>query len=376
MIEIDELRDAARRVLGKHLDRLEILRTPESVPQLNKTLWKTIGELGWLGLCVPEEHGGLGQPFSAVATLYRELGRSLSGAAFASAVIGLDMLAQDGAEAGSAAVLEAGIAGEAIAVATSTGTGNLVTSMRGASVVLNGTIRYVLGAGDATHLLVPCDNGDLAVVLIALPNPQVTVTPRATWDITRGAVFDVEITALDIGPESVVLRGSNAERALVRAAAHFDLALACDAVGGAEQIFGETLAYMEARKQFGRAIASFQALKHRCADLRTSMEAARALVDAACLSFAAGQGEWRAMAASSRLFAGAVYRQVTEEAVQLHGGIGFTWEQSCHLFLKRARLNDALGGAAEQRKDEVAVAMLQAAHQRAGSLLSQRIGGQ
>ena len=82
------------------------------------------------------------------------------------------------------------------------------------------------------------------------------------------------------------------------------------------------------------------------------------------------------MAASSRLFAGAVYRQVTEEAVQLHGGIGFTWEQSCHLFLKRARLNDALGGTAEQRKDEVAVAMLQAAHQRAGSLLSERIGGQ
>jgi alkylation response protein AidB-like acyl-CoA dehydrogenase len=137
--------------------------------------------------------------------------------------------------------------------------------------------------------------------------------------------------------------------ALARAAAHFDLALACDAVGSAEQILAETLTYMETRKQFNRVIASFQALKHRCADLKTSMEASRALVDASCAAFAAGQGEWRAMAAASRLHAGAVYPQVTEEAVQLHGGIGFTWEQSRHLFLKHAPLNDVLWRALTPR---------------------------
>jgi len=374
-IELDELRDAARRVLEGHVDRLEVIKNPSTVPALNRALWKTIAELGWLGLCVPEERGGLGQPFTALATLYRELGRSLSGTGFASAAIGLDMLSQDGAHTASVEVLEAGVAGEAIVVVASTGTGTLATSLRGANVVLDGTIDGVLGAADATHLLVPFEVGEPAVALVALPNPRVSVTPRATWDITRGAVVELGFDALEIDPGSVVLRGEPAARALARAAAHFDLALACDAVGGAEQIFGETLAYMETRKQFNRAIASFQALKHRCADLKTAMEGARALVDASCTAFATAQGEWRTMAAASRLHAGAVYRQVTEEAVQLHGGIGFTWEQSCHLFLKRARLNDVLGGSAEQRKDATAAVMLRAAHERAGSLLSHRLDG-
>jgi len=374
-IELDELRDAARRVLEAHVDRLGIIKDPSTVPALNRALWTTIAELGWLGLCVPEERGGLGQPFTALATLYHELGRSLSGTPFASAAIGLDMLSQDDADSASVGVLEAGVAGDAIVVAASTGTGTLRASRRGANAVLEGTIHGVLGAADATHLLVPFEVEEPAVALVALPNPRVTVTPRATWDITRGAVAELAFGGLEIDPGSVVLRGEPAARGLARAAAHFDLALACDAVGGAEQIFGETLAYMETRKQFNRAIASFQALKHRCADLKTAMEGARALVDASCAAFAAARGEWRTMAAASRLHAGAVYRQVTEESVQLHGGIGFTWEQSCHLFLKRARLNDVLGGTAEQRKDGAAAVMLRAAHERAGSLLSHRLDG-
>ena len=375
MIEVDELRDAARRVLGGSLDRQEILRTPASIPQLNKTLWRTIVELGWLGLCVPEAHGGLGQSFIALSTLYRELGRSLPDASFASAAIGLDVLSEAAAHDVAAKTLEAGIAGEAFVVSTTSGRGRVEIAARGDSVVLDGTLRGVLAARDATHLLVPIGQTEPAIALVALPNPHIAIVPRATWDMTRGEVCDVTFSALEIAPDEILLRGPAAERALLRAAAHFDLALACDAVGGAEQIFEETLAYMETRKQFGRAIASFQALKHRCADLRTSMEAARALVDAACQSMAAGQGAWRAMAASARLQAGAVYRQVTEEAVQLHGGIGFTWEQSCHLFLKRARLSEALGGTAEQRKDELAVTMLRAAHERTGSLLGDSIAG-
>jgi alkylation response protein AidB-like acyl-CoA dehydrogenase len=372
-IELDELRDAAKRVLEKHVDRLEIIKNPAAVPGLNRALWKTIAELGWPGLGVPEERGGLGQPFTALAALYRELGRSLSGSAFSSAAIGLDLLSQDDANAASLPVLEAAVAGDAIVVAAQTGTAGLATSPRGANVLLDGTIQGVLGAGDATHLLVPFEIGEPTVALVALPNPQVTITPRATWDITRGEVFELRFDALEIVPESAVLRGAAAGMALARAAAHFDLALACDAVGGAEQIFSETLAYMDTRKQFNRVIASFQALKHRCADLKTAMEASRALVDASCAAFSAGQGEWRAMAAASRLYAGAVYRQVSEEAVQLHGGIGFTWEHPCHLFLKRARLNDVLGGTIEARKDAAASVMLRAAHQHAGSLLGHQL---
>ena len=373
-IELNELRDAARRVLDRQVDRLAIIKDPASVSRLDRLLWKTVAELGWLGLAVPEARGGLGQPFTALSVLYRELGRALVGNGFASAVIGLDVLSLDGVAPGAATVLEAGIAGDAAVAPAATDSGRLESSTSGANVVLDGALNRVLGVGEATHLLLPFElGGEAALALVALPHPQIQLVSRSTWDVTRGQVHDLVISALEITPESIVLRGQAAGLARDRISAHFDLALACDSVGGAEQIFTETLAYMETRKQFNRAIATFQALKHRCADLKTSMEGARALVDASCAAFASGRGEWRTMAAASRLYAAAVYRQVSEESVQLHGGIGFTWEQACHLFLKRARLNDVLGGTVEQRKDAAAGVLLRAAQEHAGSLFNYRL---
>ena len=143
--------------------------------------------------------------------------------------------------------------------------------------------------------------------------------------------------------------------------AHHDLALACDALGGSDAVFDETLEYLQIRQQFNRPIASFQAIKHRCADLCTALGAAEALVTAACDAFSTRAGDWHTAAVCGRLYASAVYRRVTEDAIQLHGGIGFTWEHRCHRYLKRARLNDALGGTPEQRKDAVAPALFRAA---------------
>jgi alkylation response protein AidB-like acyl-CoA dehydrogenase len=154
-----------------------------------------------------------------------------------------------------------------------------------------------------------------------------------------------------------VLRGADASAALLRIRAHFDLALACDALGGAEAVFDETLAYLHQRHQFNRPIASFQAIKHRCAEHKVSIEASRALVDVACRGAADQCAAWRTKAACARLYAGTVYRNLTEDCVQLHGGIGFTWEYPCHLFLKRARLGEILGGTPEQRKDQAAPAL-------------------
>jgi alkylation response protein AidB-like acyl-CoA dehydrogenase len=199
---------------------------------------------------------------------------------------------------------------------------------------------------------------------VKVSHPGLVIEVRKAWDLTRGQVFDVSFEQLELPLSSLILQGDTASQALLRAAAHFDLALACDAIGGSDQILSETLAYMQTRTQFGRTIASFQALKHRCADLATDIEVARALVNSACQS-TDGALAWRTQAAACRLHAGAVYRRVTEDAVQLHGGIGFTWEHSCHLFLKRARLNDALGGTPEQRKDQVAPHILAAAARRA-----------
>lgn len=373
LIELNELRDAVRRVLAGQVDRLAMLRDPGIVPEVNRLLWNVIAEQGWPGLAVPEARGGLGQPFSALAVLYTELGRALVGNGFGESLIGLDVLSHGDAAATAAAVLDAALAGDAVVMLAGTEPDVWRVTDVGDSIAIDGTGPLLLGAERATHLLLPMRlHGEVAVALLALPQAGITLEGRATWDVTRGQAHTMSLSNLAVTPSNIVLRGDAAEHALERARTHADLALACDAVGGADQILTETLAYMETRKQFNRVIASFQALKHRCADLKTSIEAARGLVDATCQAFSGEQGEWRTAAAGARLYAGLVYRQVSEDAVQLHGGIGFTWEQCCHLFLKRARLNELIGGTVEQRKDAAAVVMLRAAARRCGSLLSEK----
>jgi len=358
LIQQDELRDSARRVLDRKASRRLPAAQDGGVQWSDPGLWRTIADLGWLGIAVPEAMGGLGQPFYVLATLYQELGRVLSAQPFSSATIGLGAFVRCG---GAASVLvDQAIAGDSVIVLTS-GLGTVGASVAGTKTVLSGTVRTVPDAGIATHLLVPIDCGEPALALVGLPHPGVSVVHRSTWDQTR-QVFDVAFADAEIDSAAVLVRGDAATSLLDHAAAQLDLALACDAIGGSDAIFAETLDYMGIRQQFGRPIASFQALKHRCADLKMAMEASRSLTEAACRAFSDDCDGWRAAAACSRLYAGSVYRTVTEEAVQFHGGIGFTWEHDCHLFLKRARLSEVIAGSSEQRKDQVAPALFRAAY--------------
>lgn len=363
LIELGALSDSARRVLDEHQNRQQLLKDPAWLAQSDQLLYRTSAELGWLGLCVAEKAGGLGQPFNALGALYVELGRALAGPSIVATTVGLELLSAASADPDVTDLIETIIAGDQRALALVGGTVVVKAQRQGARLVLKGGARNILGGAHATHLLIPIEAPNPAVAMVRADHPGVVIEARKAWDQTRGEVFDVSFQHLELPLSSLVLQGAGASQALARAAAHFDLALACDALGGSEQILHETLAYMQTRTQFGRAIASFQALKHRCADMATEIEVARALLTSACRSTDDAHA-WRTQAAACRLHTGAVYRRVTEDAVQLHGGIGFTWEQSCHLFLKRARLNDALGGTPEQRKDLVAPRILATAARR------------
>ncbi len=348
LLNLEELKDSARQVLVHACER--------ATPQLEA--WNTLVELGWLGVSLPQESGGLDQPFAALATLYQELGRVLAPHDFVAVSICLGALAGaalggNAAPGGAAAkLIRQTLAGMAKPMYTTATT----RDVRAAAGHLHGVIRNVLGAGDATHLLLSFEDSGPVVGLVALPHPGVSCSRRPTWDLTR-RLFDVVLEDVVLQPEDIVFEGAAAASVLKLMGAQIDLAVACDAVGGSEAIFGETLAYMQTRHQFGRPIASFQALKHRCADLATEMCGSRALLMAGCEAVASLKGDWVSAAACGRLYTSEVYRKVTEEAVQLHGGVGFTWEHSCHRFLKRARLNDALGGTPEQRKDALAPAL-------------------
>jgi alkylation response protein AidB-like acyl-CoA dehydrogenase len=361
LIDNDELRDSARRVLERHVDRQTFLGKPCATPSFDRHLWELIAELGWLGLTIPEGQGGLEQPFAALSTLYFELGRALSPQPFIGASVGLEVIAHPGAASGAASLVQAALQGDAIIVAAATGVGGVAVRSHGGVHVVEGTMRNVLDAVHATHLLVPVEGDQAAIALVALPHRGVVITYRQTWDPTR-QVADVAFKGLELHEDDIILRGDAAVDAQRRMQAHFDLALACDALGGADAALEDTLVYMHQRHQFNRPIASFQALKHRCAEHKVSIEASRALIHAVCRSAFEAKEELQAQAAGARIYAGSVYKSVTEDCVQLHGGIGFTWEYPCHLFLKRARLGEVLGGTAEQRKDRVAPALFTLCH--------------
>ena len=347
LLDLAELRDSSRLVLANNAARAAT--AAES--------WRTIASLGWLGISLPAEYGGLDQPFSALAVLYEELGRSLAPHSFVDSSVCLHALSGTVGVGGPADVLlRQALGGEAI-LADATQAPLLLQTTQ---AQLSGVVANVPDAASATHLVLRIRRGDAHIVGIALPHPAVSILRRDSWDHTRH-LADIHLDGVSLQDTVPFVSGLGAERAAVNMRAHFDLAMACDALGGADAVFHETLQYLQARRQFNRPIASFQAIKHRCADLATSLAGARSLVGAAGRQFSNQEGEWSSAAAACRLHAGAAYRDISEEAIQLHGGMGFTWQHDCHRYLKRARCNDMLRGSPDWRKDELAPALFKAA---------------
>ena len=175
--------------------------------------------------------------------------------------------------------------------------------------------------------------------LVPLDAPGVTITERPLWDESR-RLFDVTVKAHKIEPGMFVARGQASHDIAGRLREELVLAIAADSLGGASACLDMTVEYLKTRRQFDRPLAMFQALKHRCADLKIQLGAAEALLWSRAGDAQATTADIGAMKA----LASDAYRMVAEEAIQLHGGIGLTDEHNCHLFMKRAMLNVQLGG--------------------------------
>lgn len=333
-IDPEDLREAASRFLADRSDRRA---SWEGRDDGRAGLEEEMRALGWHLLTVPEANGGLGQAFDALAPIYEELGRVLSPVWLSGTMAAVDALMADGGGAAEASL--AGIAEKSWRVAT-------VIVPAGAAPQ-SATLPMVGGADSATHLLMIAGDGSVAR-LLPIDAHGVAVKPVGTWDLGRGYADVVLNGAQTLG---VALDGA---KILPVARAHLELALAWDCIGGASQCLSETIDYMQGRQQFGRPIASFQALKHRAADHKVGIELARSLVSLASKAFANRTDGWSTLATQACILAGDAFSAMAEDAVQLHGGVGFTWEYNCHLFLKRALANQIIGGSPDELRDRVA----------------------
>ncbi len=286
--------------------------------------WATLVEAGWVGLEVPEQFGGAGATFAEVAVICEEMGRAAS----ANSYLGSAVLAVSTLNAlqpsDTRDELLADVASGAIRLAVAVDTPDFVPDADGADRVL-----LVTGGGvvDAT---------------VAGPRPVLDETRRLATVSARGD--EPAVMAFDSDPAAAH------SRLLHRAA----VAIACDSLGLSEAMLSATVAYAKVRHQFDRPIGSFQAVKHACADMAVKISVARQLVSAAVDAVAEDRSDAGVAVAMAKSYACGTAVDIVGKAMQLHGGIGYTWESGIHVYLKRAALNRSLFGSPAAHRQELA----------------------
>ncbi|QYJ02563.1 acyl-CoA/acyl-ACP dehydrogenase [Nocardioides panacisoli] len=333
----DDLRAAVRDFLADRCGTAAVTALYDGDRSLVATVQRGIAtELGLAGLLVPEERGGTGATAVEAAVVLEELGRAVAPTPFlTSAVIATTVLGHSTHDLVDA--LAVGESTAALLVPLSTAPRAPLPSVAREDAGLRGSVTSVAGVLESDRLLVPvaADGGiDLHLVATA----DATVTPVVSLDMTR-QLADVELDG--VHGELVLTDAEASIRAGLRAGAAL---LASEQLGVARWCLEATLAHLKERRQFGRVVGGFQALKHRLADLYASVESAAAAARYAAAALAAEDADADVATALAQAYCSDVAVTAAEEAVQLHGGVGMTWEHPAHLYLKRAKADQiALG---------------------------------
>ncbi len=376
------IQNTAADFLAEHSSSLQVRNAMSQEAGYDPALWRRICEdLGWPAVHIPEESGGLGLGYAELALILEQMGGFLlCSPFFATVCLGANALLA----AGDARARDRWLPGIAEGRQTATlawaGAGGgcdldsvaAEAELQGDSCRLNGTLRYVLDGHTADLLIVaaraPGSSGREGISLFAVPakTPGVQCRPLPTMDQTRR---QAEVVLRDVRlPADHLLgeQGGSAD-AFEQTLQLVAIAAAAEQTGGAGQCLDMTVAYAGERVQFGRAIASFQAVKHKCADMLLLVESARsAAYYAACVAGEALRGESLAeelpeAAAIAKTYCSDAFFRCAADSIQLHGGVGFTWEYDVHLYFKRARAMQALFGSGTWHRECLAAQILEGA---------------
>jgi alkylation response protein AidB-like acyl-CoA dehydrogenase len=364
--EQDELRDGVRTVLSRECP-MSLVREVVEKNAGTDALWAQIVALGWPALTVPEEFGGLGLGAVELAVVVEELGRAIApGPLLPTVAQFVPAVAEAGSREQQArflgAVAEGAIAGS-LAVAEHSGSFDpadtrAVADPDGDGFALNGLKHFVFEPGAADEIVVvargPGTAGDDGVGAFVVPRGAVTVEALAGLDPSRrlgtldlgGAHVERDRVLGEPGPATAV--------ALRRAIESATVALAIEIVGTCQTIFDVTLEYAKQREQFGVPIGSFQAIKHKFADMLLALERARATAYFAALTIAEDDPRRTVATSMAKVAATDCAALLAKEGIQIHGGIGYTWEYDMHLYVRRVKSDANLFGSATVHRARVA----------------------
>jgi alkylation response protein AidB-like acyl-CoA dehydrogenase len=367
--EQDELRDGVRAMLARECP-IALVREVVEKGVAPDGLWAQMVELGWPALTVPEEAGGLGMGPVELAVVLEELGRALAPGPFVPTVTQFaPVVAEAGSPEQQARFLGAVASGEitgALAFVEDDGgidPGRLASTATpdGDGFVLEGTKAAVLEAATADEIAVVArqtgtgsDGDGDGVGAFVVPRADVRVDPVDALDASR-PLARVTLDGVRVGADRVLGGpGPGTAAAVGRAVEVAVTALAVETVGAAQAIFDITLAYAKQREQFGVPIGSLQAIKHKFADMLVVLERARATSYFAALTIAEDDDRRTLAASVAKAAAGDCAGLLAKEGIQIHGGIGYTWEHDMHLYVRRVKSNSLLLGNAGQHRARVA----------------------
>ena len=349
--EQEELRRIVRSFLEDKSPETEVRRLMETTEGFDPSVWSQMGEqLGLQGLIVPEEFGGSGYSYIELIVVLEEMGRALLCAPFFSTVaLAANTLIHSGDAAAKAAHLPGIASGETIATLAFTEENGrwdesgitMEATASGDGFTLSGTKMYVLDGHTANLILVAARTAKgVSLFAVDADAAGLTRTPLATMDQTR------KQARLEFSNTPATLIGTEGEgwSVLERVLDLAAVALAAEQVGGAQQVLDMSVEYAKVRVQFGRPIGSFQAIKHKCADMLLEVESAKSAAYYAGWCAAELNDELPSVASLAKAYCSEAYFHATAENIQIHGGIGFTWEHPAHLYFKRAKSSELLFG--------------------------------
>jgi alkylation response protein AidB-like acyl-CoA dehydrogenase len=364
--EQEEFREMLRRFLEENSPPSEVFRFIESPEGFDPALWKQMAqELGLQGIHIPEAYGGQGFGFLELGIVLEEMGRVLlSGPYFSSVCLAGQALLNAASEDQKSALLPGIASGETLATLAwldeSAGWDPAQVTLEyardGDAFVLDGRKRLVLDGASADLVLVvaraPGTRGADGLTLLQVRGDSegLTATPLDSLDGTR------RLADLSFGGvrAEVVGEEGNAAAAIARTLDQACVAIAAESAGGTRRCLDDAVAYAKERMQFARPIGSFQAIKHKCSEILLEVESADTAAAWACWAAAEHPEELPLAASLAKAFCGDAFLKAATENIQIHGGIGFTWEATPHLYYRRARANLTLLGTPAHHRQRIA----------------------
>ncbi|HEY7205738.1 MAG TPA: acyl-CoA dehydrogenase family protein [Methylomirabilota bacterium] len=356
------LRNSVRAALDEQCTPAHVRAMADDARGYSETLWSEMAKLGWLGLPFAEEQGGAGLGLVELALVLEEMGRAAyPGPYFASVVLGGLGIQLGGSPAQKEKWLPAIASGQARASAAlledaldwDPASTTATAAKAGDGWRLSGLKRFVPWAHVADVVLVPARAPEgLALFLVDPRASGVTLTPMVGIDLSN-RWSEMRLDDVPVPADALMGRASDAGGVLDPLLRRAAVGASAEMLGAARRCLDMSVGYVKVREQFGQLIGSFQAIRHRCAEMLMEVENCHSAVYYAAWALTAGAGDAPAAASICKSYVSEAARKVCGDAIQVHGGIGFTWEYDLHLYFKRAKALEPLYGDAAHHREQI-----------------------